>query len=137
MPGYGTAFGRGLILGAGAALLYAAARETIAPRPDEDRARPEDERATRLIDWDWATRTAIRTAGRPLTLHPRAQAELQAQYEGILRDIERPIAAYTGNDLSLANTRIEVLDRSGWIRANMVNFRELLQPVEEFYREST
>src|SRR5262249_33221803 len=31
MPGYGSAFSRGLILGAGAALLYAAARETIAP----------------------------------------------------------------------------------------------------------
>src|SRR5207302_3869440 len=34
------------------------------------------------------------------------------------------------------NTRIEVLDRAGWIRANMVNFRELLQPVEDFYREN-
>src|SRR3982074_2695298 len=54
----------------------------------------------------------------------------------MLRDIERPIAAYVGNDLSLANTTVEVLDRPGWIRANMVNFRYLLQPVEEFYREN-
>jgi coenzyme F420 biosynthesis associated uncharacterized protein len=57
-------------------------------------------------------------------------------YEGMLRDIEAPIAAYTHNELSLANTRVEVLDRTGWIRANMVNFRELLQPVEDFYRET-
>ncbi|HEV7662059.1 MAG TPA: zinc-dependent metalloprotease, partial [Chloroflexota bacterium] len=42
----------------------------------------------------------------------------------------------TGNDLSLANTKIEVLDRAGWIRANMVNFRYLLQPVEDFYKEN-
>jgi coenzyme F420 biosynthesis associated uncharacterized protein len=53
-----------------------------------------------------------------------------------LREIEQPIAHYTGNDLSLANTQVEVLDRAGWIRANMVNFRSLLQPVEEFYKEN-
>src|SRR5919199_2390498 len=134
MPGYGTAFGRGLILGAGAALLYAAARESIAPA---DRPQADDDRSSRLIDWDWATRMAIRTAGGAWSLHPSAQATLQAQYEALLRDIEQPIAAYTGNSLSLANTRVEVLDRAGWIRANMVNFRELLQPVEEFYRETT
>jgi coenzyme F420 biosynthesis associated uncharacterized protein len=183
MPGYGSAFGRGLILGAGAALLYAVARETMAPTrqrspadrlqaddgdnpPTPDRqqlptdqqlhtngeqhriqrlhtrgdGRPRrraqaDERG-RMIDWDWATNVAFRTAGRTPTLHPGARAQLQAQYEGLLREIEQPIAAYTGNDLSLNNTRVEVLDRAGWIRANMVNFRSLLQPVEEFYSES-
>ena len=80
---------------------------------------------------------AIRAAGRTPTLHPGARAQLQAQYEAMLRDIEQPIATYTGNDLSLANTTVEVLDRPGWIRANMVNFRSLLQPVEDFYRETT
>src|SRR5579859_2531119 len=138
MPGYGTSFGRGLILGAGAALLYAAARETIAPArlpAVHNRLDTEADR-TRMIDWEWATRVAIRAAGRTPTLHPGARAQLQAQYEAMLRDIEQPIAAYTGNDLSLANTTIEVLDRQGWIRANMVNFRSLLQPVEDYYREN-
>jgi coenzyme F420 biosynthesis associated uncharacterized protein len=144
MPGYGSAFGRGLLLGAGAALLYAAARETIAPariqplddrRPADDRQSSPDER-TRMIDWDWATKVAIRAAGRTPTLHPGARTQLQAQYEAMLRDIEQPIATYTGNNLSLDNTAVEVLDRAGWIRANMVNFRSLLQPVEDFYREN-
>jgi coenzyme F420 biosynthesis associated uncharacterized protein len=137
MPGYGSAFGRGLILGAGAALLYAAARETIAParlQSVEDREKAEDR--GRMIDWEWATNVAIRAAGRTPTLHPGARAQLQAEYEAMLRDIEQPIARYTGNDLSLANTTVEVLDRPGWIRANMVNFRSLLQPVEDFYREN-
>jgi coenzyme F420 biosynthesis associated uncharacterized protein len=89
-----------------------------------------------MIDWEWATKVAIRAAGRTPTLHPGARAQLQAQYEAMLRDIEQPIAAYTGNNLSLANTMIEVLDRPAWIRANMVNFRSLLQPVEDFYREN-
>ncbi len=67
MPGYGAAFGRGLILGVGAALLYAAARETIAParRPASDIA-PDDKSKTddrsRMIDWNLATQVAIRAA---------------------------------------------------------------------------
>src|SRR5438045_3742345 len=139
MPGYGTAFSRGLILGAGAALLYAAARETMAPaRPQPGSDKPSGAAADRdrLIDWDLATRVAVRTAGRAPTLHPGARAQLQSQYEGMLRDIEKPIAAYVGNELSLSNTAVEVMDRPAWIRANVVNFRYLLQPVEDFYKEN-
>jgi coenzyme F420 biosynthesis associated uncharacterized protein len=138
MAGYAAAFGRGLILGAGAALLYAAVRETIAPaRPAaiDDRPQPQPDDRNRLIDWDWAVKVAIRAAGRTPTLHPGARAQLEAQYVAMLRDIEQPIATYTGNDLSLSGTHIEVLDRAGWIRANMRNFRYLLQPVEDFYNE--
>jgi coenzyme F420 biosynthesis associated uncharacterized protein len=145
MPGYGTAFSRGLLLGAGAALLYAAARETIAPlrqpaadtrdgQADGGAARAEDR--NRLIDWDMATRVAIRASGRVPSLHPGARAQLQSQYEAMLHDIEAPIAGYVGNRLSLANTAVQVLDRPGWIRANMANFRYLLQPVEDFYQEN-
>jgi coenzyme F420 biosynthesis associated uncharacterized protein len=154
------------MLGVGAALLYAAARENAARNGghadrNDDAARTRDNAASngdsalnggsslarrpsaeaegreRLIDWEWATRVAIRAAGRTPSLHPGARAQLQAEYEQMLRDIEEPIASYTGNRLSLANTAIEVLDRPGWIRANMVNFRDLLQPVEELYQSTT
>ena len=136
MPGYGTAFGRGLILGAGAALLYAAARESIAPARPQPTDEPQPDDRERLIDWDLATRVAIRTAGRAPSLHPGARAQLQSQYETMLGEIEQPIASYVGNNLSLSNTAVVVLDRPAWIRANVINFRYLLQPVEEFYRES-
>jgi coenzyme F420 biosynthesis associated uncharacterized protein len=139
MPGYGTAFGRGLILGAGAALLYAVARDNLAPARAPralDQGQPQPDESTRLIDWEWAARVAIRTAGRTPALHPGARAQLQQQYEQLLSEIEVPISSYTGNHLSLATIHVEVLDRAGWIRANISNFRELLQPVEDFYRES-
>jgi coenzyme F420 biosynthesis associated uncharacterized protein len=142
MPGYGSAFGRGLILGAGAALLYAAVRETIAPARQQPRLDQGNQPAieagerSRLIDWELATNVAIRAAGRTPMLHPGARAQLLSNYEAILRDIEVPIAKYVGNNLSMANTAVEVLDRPGWIRANMRNFRYLLQPVEDFYQES-
>jgi coenzyme F420 biosynthesis associated uncharacterized protein len=89
-----------------------------------------------LIDWELAARVAIRAAGRTPTLHPGARAQLQERYEAMLRDIEAPIARYVGNELSLANTAVEVMDRAAWIRANMRNFRYLLQPVEDFYKEN-
>lgn len=142
MAGYGAAFGRGLILGAGAALLYAAARETIAPlRERADRTAPgtastDQAPVSRLIDWDWATRVAIRTAGRTPAFHPVIRGQLQAQYEQLMGEIDEPIARYTGNQLSLAGTDVQVLDRAGWIRANVRNFRYLLQPVDDFYNET-
>src|SRR5436190_7906514 len=118
MPGYGTAFSRGLILGAGAALLYAAARESIAPararraetaeKSMETSSRQALGEGNRLIDWDLATNVAVRAGGRTPTLHPGARAQLQADYEAMLRDIEVPIARYVGNELSLSNTSVEV-----------------------------
>ena len=140
MASYGAAFGRGLILGVGAALLYAASRDNAASsrlgQAERQPALGSGERE-RLIDWEWATRVAIRAAGRTPSLHPGARAQLQAEYEQLLREIEEPIARYTGNRLSLGGTSVEVLDRPGWIRANMGNFRELLQPIEEFYQSTT
>jgi coenzyme F420 biosynthesis associated uncharacterized protein len=140
MPGYGAAFGRGLILGAGAALLYAVARDGLAPaRAPATSARPrpgDDDDRNRLIDWQMATNVAIRTAGGSPSLHPGLRAQLQGEFESMLREIEQPIARYVGNHLSLGSITVEVLDRPAWIRANVANFRSLLQPVEEFYRES-
>src|SRR5919201_423999 len=107
MPGYGTAFGRGFLLGAGAALLYAAARETVAPNRSKS---PESMDQRRLIDWDWATNVAIRTAGRVPALHPAPRARSQREYEDLLRKIEEPISPYPGNRLGLSNTSVEVLD---------------------------
>lgn len=135
MAGYGAAFSRGMMIGAGAALVYAAAKETASfARGERPRLNPDTPRR-HLIDWQWAESVAVRTAGQAPTLHPSAAAQLKREYQALLREIEQPIAAYTGNSLSLANTDVQVLDRPGWIRANMALFRDLLAPVEDFYRE--
>ena len=135
MAGYGAAFGRGIAIGMGAALVYTALREgTSFAR--QSRQQPEAANgAGGLIDWAWAENVAIRASGDAPVLHPSTAAQLKAEYETLLREIEGPIARYTGNELSLENTEVQALDRPGWIRANMVLFRDLLEPVEEFYRE--
>ena len=139
MPGYGTAFGRGLILGAGAALLYAAARETIAPArsaaaDDEDarrHARPGgSQSADRLGPGDQGGRPRRGPHAEPAPGRPRPAAGPvrghAARHRGAHRHLhrQRPVAG---------QHEVEVLDRPAWIRANMVNFRSLLQPVEDFY----
>ncbi|MBI2755202.1 MAG: zinc-dependent metalloprotease [Chloroflexi bacterium] len=138
MAGY-AAFGRGVLIGAGVAVALAAAkasRTLESPAADQAGGRgiAGDEK---LIDWRLAERIARRAAGTAPALHPALRDRLQADYEGLLRDIEAPIARYTGIALDLARTRIEVMDRPAWIRANMRSFRDLLAPVEEFYREET
>lgn len=135
MAGYGTAFGRGMMIGFGAALLYAAARETgVVARKDLPGESPEDD-SSRMVDWRIAERVAVRTAGDAPALHPAAAEQLRQQYRALLEEIEGPINRYTGNNLLLRDTRVEVQDRPAWIRANMRQFRSLLEPVEAFYRE--
>lgn len=137
MAGYGSVFGRSVLIGMGAALLYQAARESAsfarhARREEAAHPGPRD-RPTRLIDWSWAEQVAVRASGQAPALHPAARLQLGDEYRALLREIEVPIARYTGNELSLGRTVVEVLDRPAWIRANMANFRDLLQPVEDFY----
>lgn len=137
MAGYGSVFGRSVLIGMGAALLYQAARESAsfarhARREEAAHPGPRD-RPTRLIDWSWAEQVAVRASGQAPALHPAARQQLGDEYRALLREIEVPIARYTGNELSLGRTVVEVLDRPAWIRANMANFRDLLQPVEDFY----
>jgi coenzyme F420 biosynthesis associated uncharacterized protein len=139
MSRYGSAFGRGLLIGAGAALAYAASRSVAAPaRARQLPAAGETPRRLQssLLDWSTAIRIAERIAGQTPIYHPVAKAQLQAEYEALIAEIEDPIAAYTGNRLPLGNTRIVVADRGEWIRANVATFRHLLQPVEDYFVDS-
>lgn len=124
MADYRASLGRGLLVGAGAAALWAIAR--YYGRTTE----------AKLIDWDWVTRVAERASGPDGALSVAEKAALQPAYELLVRDLEEPIAAYTATRLPLGETAIQVMDRRDWIRANAANFRELFQPIEDFYRES-
>jgi coenzyme F420 biosynthesis associated uncharacterized protein len=116
--------GKGILFGGAAAVGWAIAR----------RYSREDD--TRLIDWDWATRIATRTSGPDGALSALDRPRLQREYEAMVREIEPPIARYTGTTLPLGETTVMVLDREDWIRANVANFKQLFQPVEELYQDA-
>jgi coenzyme F420 biosynthesis associated uncharacterized protein len=115
--------GAGLVAGAAAGALWWAAR------------RYGRDRADQILDWDQITSIALRTCAvtPPMTTAERAAAE--REYEEILREISEPLSAYTGTDLRLSENEVRALDRPEWIKANVANFRELLRPFEELYRD--
>src|SRR5439155_13826142 len=125
MPRYRASFGTGFLIGAGAAAIWAAGRYY-------GRRRAEN----RLIDWERATKFAIRACGPGAELAADEKARLQQQYDELVGGIEGPISQYTGTVLPLGNTTIQVMDRTDWIRANVRNFRELFAPIDELYAET-
>lgn len=124
MPRSRASFTTGLALGLGATLLYAVAKRVPAPIPES------------LIGWEWAARVAVRVSGREGRLSPGERESLGPYYRSMVDELEGPIAAYTGTHLPQA-TRVYVMDRRGWIRANVANFRELFAPIDSLYVDVT
>ena len=125
MPGYSASFGKGFLIGAGAATAVAVARYY-----GQRRGEP------RLIDWERASAVAIQTAGQGSAIQELEKARLQAEYEQLVRSIEQPISDYTGTALPLGNITVQAMDRVDWIRANVTNFQALFAPIDEVYAET-
>jgi len=116
--------GAGLAAGAAAGLLWVAAR------------RYGRDRADQILDWEQITSIALRTCAATPPLTDAEQSMVEHDYEQILHEISEPLSAYTGSDLDLRAREVRALDRPEWIRANIANFRELMQPFEHLYREA-
>ena len=118
------ALARGVLVGGAVAVGWAIAR------------RYADDGDTRLIDWDTATRVATRVSGADGGIPFLDRARLQDEYEMMVRDIEGPIAEYTGTTLPLGEIDVKVLDRAEWIKANVASFQQMFRPLEEVYAET-
>ncbi|MBA2446500.1 MAG: hypothetical protein H0V51_00560, partial [Chloroflexi bacterium] len=79
--------GKGILFGGAAAVGWALARRY---------GQADD---VRLIDWEWATRVANRVCAADGTLFTEQRPRLQREYEAMVREIEQPIADYTGTIL--------------------------------------
>jgi coenzyme F420 biosynthesis associated uncharacterized protein len=115
---------RGVFIGGAAAVGWAIAR------------RFSDDDDHRLLDWDAATKVAIRVGGADGNIAAGDRARLQHEYESMVREIETPISRYTGTTLPLGNIDVRVLDRAEWIKANVASFQQMFRPLEEVYIET-
>ena len=115
---------RGVLVGGATAVGWALARRY---------GRDDDQR---MLDWDHATRVAVRVSGGDRPLPAEERTRLQDEYETMMREIEGPISAYTGTTLPLGETDVRVLDRAEWIAANVANFEQLFEPLEDVYRQT-
>ncbi len=88
-----------------------------------------------LMDWDRVQDIAIRTSGKAPVTTPWTSRKVQAGYEEMVRKVEDPIAQYTGSHLPEGRSNVTVMGRREWIEANVNNFRDLFEPVEQMYRE--
>jgi coenzyme F420 biosynthesis associated uncharacterized protein len=117
------AFRAGMLLGATAGALWVVAgRRWLESEYD-------------LMDWNRVRDIAIRTSGKTHPIPLRGARDLQAAYADMVKRVEDPIAEYTGSRLPEERSQVQVMDRHQWIEANVNNFRDLFEPVEEMYRE--
>jgi coenzyme F420 biosynthesis associated uncharacterized protein len=91
--------------------------------------------ARAMIDWDLAVATASRLAGPgPVISRPQADAavaELRAganRSTGLVRD-------FTGLEAKERTAPVLVVDRTGWIQANVDGFAEVISPLVDKLRE--
>ena len=84
-----------------------------------------------MIDWDLAISTGVRWA-RPGPQVSLADARRTvAELRGLAGAVQAPVRELTGLESSETNGPVSVVDRAGWIRANVGGFRVVLDPLAE------
>ncbi len=82
-----------------------------------------------MIDWNVATSTGVRWA-RPGPQVSMAEArKVVAELRGLAAAVQEPVREVTGLPGSGDGGKIAVVDRPGWIRANVDGFRVVLDPL--------
>jgi coenzyme F420 biosynthesis associated uncharacterized protein len=90
-----------------------------------------------MIDWDVAVSTGTRFA-RPGPQVSLAEArQTVAELRELSVAVERPVREVTGLQSKVAPGKVAVVDRAGWIRANVDGFRVVLDPLAEQMRQRT
>ncbi|MFC5911537.1 zinc-dependent metalloprotease [Streptacidiphilus monticola] len=84
-----------------------------------------------MIDWELAVATATRLVRPgPEVSHEEARAAV-AELRKHAADAERHVRAYTGLASPDGGTPVLVVDRPGWIRANVAGFRTIITPLAD------
>jgi coenzyme F420 biosynthesis associated uncharacterized protein len=84
-----------------------------------------------MIDWDLAISTGVRFAkqGPEVTL-AEARATV-AELRGLTAVVQQPVHDVTGLVSKASDGPVAVVDRPGWIRANVGGFRVVLEPLAD------
>jgi coenzyme F420 biosynthesis associated uncharacterized protein len=88
-----------------------------------------------MIDWDVATSTGVRWV-RPGPEISRSEArKVVAELRELAAAAAGPVREVTGMESFADGGKVAVVDRPGWIRANVDGFRVVLDPLAERMRE--
>jgi coenzyme F420 biosynthesis associated uncharacterized protein len=85
-----------------------------------------------LIDWDAVERFAVaRAAGAPGALSPLELRAADAAYREAMALVVPRLAEALGTPLPGVVERAAVVDRAGWVRANIATFKSLISRIED------
>jgi coenzyme F420 biosynthesis associated uncharacterized protein len=83
------------------------------------------------VAWDVAERVARNALHYLGPIEPAVTAELSAQFDAITQRAQGLVEEATGLVSSAGPARAIVVDRFGWVEANIASFRRLLRPLSE------
>lgn len=82
------------------------------------------------VDWNLAARVGVQLAGRDRLEHSYLYQALVGDFRDVTAEAEVLVADFTGLHAP-GSARAEVLDRGGWVRANVASTRRLLAPLTD------
>ncbi|HEX9039877.1 MAG TPA: zinc-dependent metalloprotease [Trebonia sp.] len=84
-----------------------------------------------MIDWDMAISTGVRFARQGPQVSLTEARAVVAELRGLTAVVQQPVRDLTGLTSQGAAGPVAVVDRPGWIRANVGGFRVVLEPLAE------
>ncbi len=84
-----------------------------------------------MIDWDLAISTGVRFARQGPQVSLADARAVVAELRGLTAVVQQPVRELTGLTSQGAIGPVAVVDRPGWIRANVGGFRVVLEPLAE------
>jgi coenzyme F420 biosynthesis associated uncharacterized protein len=84
-----------------------------------------------MIDWDVAISTGVRFARQGPQVSLAEARAVVAELRGLTAVVQQPVRELTGLSTKGAVGPIAVVDRAGWIKANVGGFRVVLEPLAE------
>ena len=84
-----------------------------------------------MIDWDVAISTGVRFARQGPQVSLADARAVVAELRGLTAVVQQPVRELTGLTSQGDIGPVAVVDRPGWIRANVGGFRVVLEPLAE------
>ncbi|MCE7885169.1 MAG: coenzyme F420 biosynthesis-associated protein, partial [Actinobacteria bacterium ATB1] len=91
----------------------------------------EEREAGAAIDWDLAERVAVRTCGTTGFSQTSNAVTMPGDLRVLTERAQALVEDFTGLRSAAGAATAEVIDRPGWIRANLAGFRHMLEPIAE------
>lgn len=87
--------------------------------------------SAQMIDWDLAISTGVRFARQGPQVSLADARAVVAELRGLTAVVQQPVREVTGLTSQVSAGPVAVVDRPGWIRANVGGFRVVLEPLAE------